>query len=130
ALGATAGIAVTFPGVVPMVGFFGLMTAWILAHHWRRVWGGALAGLATFAAAVVPLFPNVITPERILAHIRWEGAAAMNDAALIGQISPRAYQPLVEPLVARPLDIIVGALIAPFAHPRFAVRLFGDAIFD
>jgi len=79
---------------------------------------------------VLPLFPKVITPERILAHIRWEGAAAMNDAALIGQISLRAYQPLVEHVVARPLDIVAGALLAPFAHPRFAVRLFGDTIFD
>ena len=55
ALGAVAGLGLTFPGVVPTVGFFGIVTVGCLLGDWRRMWAGAVAGLASFAAVVLPL---------------------------------------------------------------------------
>jgi hypothetical protein len=130
ALGAAAGLGLGFPGVVPTVGLFGLVTVWYLLPNVRRVWAGAVAGLASFAAAAVPLLPNVLALDKIRAHFRWEGASALNDAVLIGQISLRDYHPLIRDVLVRPLDIVAAAFLSPFAHPRLAIRLWGDAIFD
>jgi hypothetical protein len=130
ALGAVSGIAITYPGMVPTVALFVALTVWHLRGCWRSLWVGWAAALASFAAAVVPAVPNVLRPGPTMGHLRWDGALELIDPALLGQLALRSFSPLRTAMVSRPFDIVAAAVIAPFAHPRMSVRLWGDAIFD
>lgn len=130
ALGAAGGLALGYPGVVPIAGVVGLWALWRVRGDLGSLVPGAVAGLASFAAVVVPGLANVFTPSRMGSHFRWDGLIAVIDAGLLGQIpvakTPAAYEGVVQ----RPLDIVVSALLAPFANARVAIRLWGDALFD
>jgi hypothetical protein len=130
ALGAMSGIAVTLPGAIPVAAFLVVVTAWCLRREWWRLWAGWGAGGAAFAAVVVPALPNVLTPERMAVHFRWDGVVTLIDAALMGQLPIRTFTAFRSWVVPRPPDIVIGALLAPFAHPRIAIRLWGDTLFD
>jgi hypothetical protein len=130
ALGACAGIAVTYPGLLPTVAFFVAVTAWRLRESWRTVSLGIAAGCASFGAAVVPALANVLTPGRMLQHFRPHGAVALLEPALLGQLPVGAFERARAVMIARPLDVVAGALLEPFANPRTSIRLWGDAIFD
>lgn len=130
ALGACTGIAVQFPGVLPIVALCGGLTVWHLRGELPRLWIAAATGAASCLAAVVPALGTVLNPSQLAAHFRWDGLITIIDAGLLGQLpvgtTPAAY----EGVVARPFDIVVAALLAPFAHPRIGIRLWGDALFD
>ena len=129
ALGACAGIAVTYPGVVPTVAFFVAWAIWRLRRSLRALWVGLAVGCASFAAAVIPASTHVLRPAEMTSHFRWDGPIARVDATLLGQIPLQYYVPgLGAPPPAS--DIVVAAVLAPFAHPRIAIRLWGDALFD
>jgi hypothetical protein len=130
ALGACAGIAVAYPGLLPTVAFFVAVTAWRLRGSRRSMGFGIAAGLASFAATVVPALANVLTPGRMLQHFRPHGAVALLEPALLGQLPVGAFEQARASMVARPLDVVVGALLEPFANARTSIRLWGDAIFD
>ncbi len=130
ALGACAGIAIQFPGVMPVLAFLIAWTAWHLRDSWRGLWLGGAAALASFAAAVVPALAHVLVPTEMVAHFRWDGLISIIDGGLLGQLPLGTTPPAWEGVSPRPFDIVVAALLAPFAHPRLAIRLWGDALFD
>jgi hypothetical protein len=131
AMGGLSGVALTFPGLIPPTLFLVALTAWQLRHSWREVWLGALAGAASFAAAVVPAIPEVFTPARMVTvYGRMYGVGAIMEAVVLGQLSLGALDVARSLVVRRPVDTVVAAVLAPFAHPRLSIRLWGDAIFD
>ncbi len=130
ALGAAAGVALGYPSAVPLLGLVGLWTLWGLRSALPRLSVGVLAGTLSFAAVVVPALPTVLTPDRLGSHFRWDGSIAVIAAGLLGQIAVAALPAAYEGVVQRPFDIVVSALLAPFANARVGVRLWGDALFD
>lgn len=130
ALGAAGGLALGFPGVVPLLGVLVLATLWHLRRALGARWVGVACGLLSFAAIVAPGVPGVYTPDRMGSHFRWDGLISVIDAGLLGQIPAAETAPAYEGVVQRPFDVVVSALLAPFANPRVAIRLWGDALFD
>jgi hypothetical protein len=130
ALGALAGVALTFPGIVPVAAFLTALALWHVRREWRRCWLGALAGLAVWIAVIVPAFPAVLAPERMGQHFRAHGSATLLEAAILGQAPLATFERARGTMVSHPLEIVAAALIEPFANPRTPIRLWGDAIFD
>ncbi len=131
ALGALTGLTVLFPPAIAIAGVFDLYTVWHLRRCWRRVWPGAVAAAASLLAVVIPALPTVLRAERATqVHLRWDGLIQLIDPVLLGQLPIQSFSQFRDEIVARPLDIVVGALLAPFAHPRMAVHLLGDSLFD
>jgi len=94
------------------------------------MWVGIAVAIALFAAVVVPAVTNVLRPDQIASHVRWDGSLAVIDAALCGQLPLRDYSAFRGGVPPYPTDIVASALLAPFAHPRVAVLLLGDSLFD
>ena len=130
ALGALAGAALTMPGVIPVAGCLTLVALWRVRREWREAWVGLAAFTATFLAVVIPAATNVIRPERMGQHFGGHGIAALLDQALLGQLPVGTFAAARASQVQRPLEIVLGALLEPFANPRLSIRLWGDAIFD
>ncbi|MBY0276704.1 hypothetical protein K2Z84_15290, partial [Candidatus Binatia bacterium] len=130
ALGALAGAALTMPGVIPAAGSLTLVALWRVRREWRETWIGLAAFGATFLAVVIPAASNVIRPERMGQHFGSHGIAALLDGALLGQLPVGTYAAARASQVQRPLEIVLGALLEPFANPRLSIRLWTDAIFD
>jgi hypothetical protein len=124
------GIALTYPGVVPVAGVLGIVMLWSLRRDWRQCWIGLAAGTAVLAAVVVPALPKVLTPSRMGQHLGAHGAATLLEAALLGQAPVETFARARAVMVPRPLEIVGAALIEPFANPRTPIRLWGDAIFE
>ena len=137
ALGAAGGLALGYPGVVPIAGVVGV---WALWRSFRpggdrgadlaSLVPGVVAGLLSLVAVVLPAVPKVFTPSRMGSHFRWDGLISVIDAGLLGQIPVAATPAAYEGVMQRPLDIVASALLAPFANARVAIRLWGDALFD
>ncbi len=72
----------------------------------------------------------MLDPAELAAHFRWDGLIAIIDAGLLGQLPVGTTPAAFEGVVPRPFDVVVAALLAPFAHPRIGIRLWGDALFD
>jgi hypothetical protein len=131
AMGGLCGLGLTFPGLIPTTLFLAAVTAWQLRRSWRELWLGALAGTASFAAVIVPAIPEIFTPSRMVTvYGRMYGVGAIMEAVVLGQLSLQAMDVARDWVVRRPVDTVVAALLAPFAHPRLSIRLWGDAIFD
>lgn len=130
ALGAAGGLALGYPGVVPIAGVVGVWALWRLRADLGSLVPGVVAGLVSFVAVVLPGIPNVFTPTRMGSHFRWDGLISVIDAGLLGQIPVAATPAAYEGVVQRPFDIVVSALLAPFANARVAIRLWSDALFD
>jgi hypothetical protein len=130
ALGALSGMALTFPGAIPVAFFLDVVTLWALRRHWRRVWVGGAAGLAVFLAVVVPAAPKVLAVTRMDQHLGAHGSATLLERALLGQAPVGTFAEARATMVPHPVEIVGAALVEPFANPRTPIRLWGDAIFD
>ncbi len=132
ALGAVAGLALSYPGVAPTIALYGALTAWHLRRGWRARWLGCAVGLASFAAAGLGTVPYIYTLGGMAAeHLRMQGVFTLLEGVAQGQLPIGGTVDLaVSSVVRRPLDIAVGALLSPFANARIAIRLWGDALFD
>ncbi|MCW5892008.1 MAG: hypothetical protein KIT14_15900 [bacterium] len=130
ALGAASGVALTYPGVVPAAGFCVLVTLWQLRRDWRQLWVGAAAGLAALVAVVGPALPDVMQIGRMAQHFHLHGTVSLLEPALLGQLPIGAFAEARAAQIWRPLDVVLGALVEPFANARLAIRLWGDAIVD
>jgi hypothetical protein len=130
ALGAMSGVALTYPGVVPVAGLFVLVALWQVRRDWRAVWVGAAAGLASFVAVVGPAVPDVLQLGRLGEHFNLHGTVGLLEPALLGQLPIGAFADARAAQVWRPVDVVLGALLEPFANARLAIRLWGDAIVD
>lgn len=132
ALGAVSGLALSYPGVAPTIALFGAMTAWYLRRDWRDRWLGCAAGLASFAAAGLGTVPYIYTLGGMAAeHLRMQGVFTLLEGVAQGQLPIGGTVELAaSSVVRRPLDIVAGTLLSPFANARIAIRLWGDALFD
>ena len=79
---------------------------------------------------IAPAAVHVFVPGRFGTHFRWDGLITIIDAGLLGQLPLASTPPAFDGVAQRPLDVIVSALLAPFANPRIALRLWGDVLFD
>lgn len=129
-LGAVSGVALTYPGVVPVAGLFVLVTLWQVRREWRALWVGAAAGLASFVAVVAPALPDVLQIGRMVDHFNLHGTVGLLEPALLGQLPIGGFADARAAQVWRPVDVVLGALLEPFANARLAIRLWGDAIVD
>lgn len=130
ALGGLAGAALTMPGVIPVAGCLVLIALWCVRRSWRETWVGLACFTASFFAIVIPAATHVIRPERMGQHFGAHGVASLLDRALLGQLPVGAFTAARADQVSRPLEVVLGALLEPFANPRLSIRLWGDAIFD
>jgi len=130
ALGGLAGAALTMPGVIPVAGCLVLIALWCVRRAWRETWVGLACFTASFFAIVIPAATDVIRPERMGQHFGAHGVASLLDRALLGQLPVGAFSAARASQVPRPLEVVLGALLEPFANPRLSIRLWGDAIFD
>jgi uncharacterized protein YjbI with pentapeptide repeats len=132
AFGAVAGVAITYPALVPVTLLAGLVVAW----SWR---GGrdvppliaAIAALS-FLAACVPALP---TADEVRAM--WttyaipSGQIAVLQDVLFGQIpSVRGATTALGGTRPSVLDVPIATLLSPVAVARTPVRLWGDVLFD
>lgn len=133
-LGALGGIATTIPQMVPFALVAGVMTV----VFWFRgpklplaAWGVATA---SFLALALPGLPTPATfqamREAYLAMCaQWAGL----EGVLLGQRSPYDVPSVWDLWYAgRPgrFDIALGTLLAPFATPRTALRLWADVYLE
>lgn len=130
AAGPVAGLAATHPGLIPIVGFFGLLFLLRLRHTWKSYWVGLACATAGLFAVLVPALPKVFTLADMAQLFGFHGNAAWLDLTLLGQrtILLMAEGRLED--VRNWSDIAVGAFLAPLAHSRLHIRLWGDTIFD
>lgn len=130
ALGGLAGLALTMPGVIPVAGCLVLIALWCVRRAWREAWVGLACFTASFFAIVIPAATHVIRPDRMGQHFGAHGVASLLDRALLGQLPVGTFAAARASQASRPLDVVLGALLEPFANPRLSIRLWGDAIFD
>ncbi|MCX8072308.1 MAG: hypothetical protein N3C12_07650 [Candidatus Binatia bacterium] len=128
--GPLAAFGLTFPSVVPIVGVAGLAVLARWPSTWRTHRLTWVAGALIFSAALLPAIPEVFSLREGTHHFSFHGIAASLDRALLGQGSVLLMERSRSVDIRRPLDIVLGALLAPFAHPRLHIRLWTDAIFD
>lgn len=131
ALATTAGFTITLPPVAPIAALACALSAWSL---WRRRDGRALVvatALMSFAAAVLPTVPSAEAVTKMVdSYTLGRGEWAGLEAAVLGQRAPLDVD--TSWAAGRPgrFDIALGSVLAPFAIPRTALRLWGDALFD
>ncbi len=132
-LGAMGGVATTIPQMVPFAVLAGLSTLHFLLRGPRLPAIAWFTATASFVALALPGFPTPATFEAMrAAYLAVCGQWAGLEAILLGQQSP--YAPPVGELWQAgrpgPFDIVLGTLLAPFATPRTALRLWADVYLD
>lgn len=139
ALGAVAGLGTTTAYLYPWVLVAALAGAAIAWTRRPRLSGVACGtALLVFFAAAWPGLPGVAELHEMSAdYVERQGQWASLESMLLGQRSP--FAPVVVDGEVTPIwvsgrrawmDVPIGSLLAPFAVPRSAFRLWGDALFD
>lgn len=131
ALGTAAGFASTHPWTLPAAAI--LLGAVALVRP-RTLTASPLTtatAVLCFCAVVIPGAPRALDLQRM---VSWYGDAAWQwttlEAMLLGQAMHIAGDVANQIRTSGPLDILLGAVLAPFATPRSAIRLIGDSLFD
>jgi hypothetical protein len=132
ALGAFAGLGTTYPSVLPVLGFWGAVTLWNLRRDWRATFVGWIVALCAFLAVVTPALANVFAMDDRVSSVygKLYGITEIQEPVFMGQMSLSMVAVSQQLIVRKPLDTIVAALLAPFAHPRMPIKLWGDVLFD
>lgn len=91
--------------------------------------GPRLVALAP-GAALAPAALNVLPAAQMSQHFAFHGTLDLRDPAPLGQRPVRAFEAARAATGTRSIDIVIVALLEPFANPRIHIRLWGDAIFD
>jgi hypothetical protein len=132
ALGALAGGAALVPPITPAAVVVGVWVVVSLSIHSPRP-PFVLLAIATlsFLAATIPSLPSLaqlqgMAKDFASARVQWAGL----EAWLFGQLSAAGGEFAISPAAPTPIDLPLSAFLSPFAAPRTAVRLWGDAIFD
>jgi hypothetical protein len=139
ALGAVAGFATTTAYLYPWVLVTAVVGGAILLRLRPRPSRLACAvALLLFFAAAWPGLPGVSDLHQMSAdYVERQGQWTTLEAMLLGQRSP--FAPVLVDGEITPIwvagrrawiDVPLGSLLAPFAVPRSAFRLWGDALFD
>lgn len=143
-LGSVVGIAAGMPPLVPFMGLAFLLAVW-------RLWTGprvspvvVLTALVSLAAGVASSLPTPATMlEMYHRYAATQIPLAVAEQAVQGQLSPTIEDwlggplppgvPLADlrmPVTRGWLLVPAGALLAPFAIPRWSLRLWADTLFD
>ncbi len=130
AAGPLAGLAALYPSMIPIVAAVGLHFLARLRSTWSALHGAWVAGAVGLFAAVLPAFFHVFSLAEAGHYLSFHGKAAYLDLALLGQASVLLMEEGRTMDIRRPADIAIGALLAPFAHSRLHIRIWGDTIFD
>ncbi len=134
ALASIAGLCVMSAYLYPLLAFGGLVTAGRLARGPRPRPVALLAATLAFAAAAAPSLPG---PDEIgemsALYVDRNGAWLLLESILLGQrdpFDPPGPQGYWNSGAGGPLDVALGALLAPFATPRTAIRLWSDSLLE
>lgn len=132
AMGAVAALSALLPPITPMAVAVVALCAWSLSMERRREAGGPVAIAAvSILAAALPSLPSAeqlrwMALEFSSARVPWSTL----EAALFGQLSLAEGESAFRSAEVAAGDLVVSALLTPFAIPRTAIRLWGDALFD
>lgn len=132
--GAVIGLSTTEPTVLLMLLPLGLWFLWFLLDSnipRPRLWSSLLIAALVAAAASLPSLPTPAT-IREMANSYAFGRAQLSGVVeiLFGQRSPIDVQATLAAGHPGRFDIVIAALLSPFAIPRMPMRLWGDALFD
>jgi hypothetical protein len=128
--GPLAGLAIHYPSVVPVVAVVGIDFLRRLPPSWATHRASWVTGALALVAAVIPAAPHLFDFSSSGHFLLFHGNAAWLDVALLGQGSVRLMEEGRAVDVRRFTDIVAGALLAPLAHSRLHIRIWGDTIFD
>ena len=128
-VGALTGVAITFAPLIPTAALAVAWTGWSLRGARRVDRLAIVAALASFVAAVGPIVPKLLAAGG-MPSFRLHGVVALLDSALLGQVPVAAFERARALIVWRPVEVVLGALLEPFANARTSLRVWGDAVFD
>ncbi|GIW45062.1 MAG: hypothetical protein KatS3mg077_2344 [Candidatus Binatia bacterium] len=128
--GPLAGLALGYPSMAPLVAVAGVLFLRRLRATWRTHRAAWIAGGCGLVAALLPARVRVFSLEETGHLLSFHGNAAWLDLSLLGQSSLRLMEEARAVDIRRSADIALGALLAPFAHSRLHIRLWGDTILD
>jgi hypothetical protein len=128
ALGPCVGLAATIPHLIPVTAFIAAVGLRLAPRLPVKV---AIAAILTGVAVVVPALPDTETlrammSSYVMRNSEWRGL----EAVLLGQHSLFDVARLYDGGRARPFDVPIGAVLAPFAIPRTPLRLWADSLLD
>lgn len=131
AFGTLAGVGCSHPGTLPFTVCIAAAALWSAQRAPKLPFPLVAVGLLCFAAAVYPGLPTLTALRSMQqsytrATIPWTPL----EAAVSGQVPPPEAQQMLYSGGGREIDIVAGAVLAPAAIPRTAIRLWGDALFD
>ena len=132
ALGAAAGVAITYPALVPIALLAIVLSAIVLHRRPRVPWLVVAAAALTFAAAAIPGLPDADAARAMWSrYAALEGQMAALQEVLFAQVpAVRGSTEAWSAAGSRVLDVPLATLLAPFAVARTPIRLWGDALFD
>ena len=124
-------ISMLHAGLLPAACLIGAATAWGLRRSARPTPVAMAVALICLFSIAGPRLPNFGAMTRALdsyatASQLWSGI----EAGYYGYFDTRLVEFQVNAGSPGRWDILLGALLAPFATPRSALRLIGDAILD
>jgi hypothetical protein len=134
-LGSVAGLTVT-QGYAAFSAPPAVLAALWLATRAPRLPTMAFATFVlSFAAPILPAMPtidfNSFQEEIIGTTWRWSDVETYTfDQRDLPPLNPQTYEALATVGKRGPLDTVIGGVLAPFASPRTAIRLFGDALLE
>jgi hypothetical protein len=130
AIGPVAGMGGTFPHMA-LVAYPSIALAVVLGRRARLPPAVIAAGVLGFAAVVLPGLPAMLHLDENLSFYNLQGVEwASLEARTFGMIEPDLGQVQMMSGRPAPFDALLGALLSPFATPRTAMRVLGDAMYD
>lgn len=134
ALAVFGGVA-GYSGRIPQLSLITFLLCALLAYSLLRSWRIPWLAVATAAfSCVAAALPGLPTAKMITAAVatfttgRNQVAGAV--LSFFGQWTPLAIEQALNAGRSAPLDVPIGALLAPFAITRTPMRLWGDTLFD
>ncbi len=130
AFAALAGIGISHPATAPTALALLAVAGFIVQRCRFSAPVISAAALVLFAAAY-PGMPSIET-LRDMTQTFGSGTIAwlQLEPILLGQATPEGVAQALEAGRPGPVDALVGALLSPFAIPRTALRLWGDALYE
>jgi len=130
-MGGLAGLQIMNPTLTLLVGLmFGIA---LIATRLRPAvpLPASLAALIAFVAAALPGGPRAFqVGELASSYARGQSSWAMVEALYFGQVDPDRVKFAEDVEPSAKLVAPLGSMLAPFAVPRTAMRIWGDTLFE
>jgi hypothetical protein len=131
AFGTLAGVGCSHPGTLPFTVCIAAAALWSATRPPKLPAALIAVGLLCFAATVYPGLPTLTALRSMQqSYTRATMPWLELEAAVTGQLPPAEAQQMLYSGRGEETDIVAGAVLAPLAIPRTAIRLWGDALFD